>query len=115
MTNDQCRMSKEIRMTNDEGLAEQLRRASDFVIPSDFVICHSSLALGSSLRMTRAGLPTATENAGTSAATTDRAPITAPSPIVTPGRMQQSNPIQTFFAIRIGEDDVRAEVWRGLR
>ena len=45
--------------------------------------CHRAQA--TSRLMTRAGLPTATARAGTDVVTTLPAPITAPSPIVTPG------------------------------
>lgn len=53
----------------------------------------SSVASGSVLT-TLAGLPTATDRAGTSLVTTEPAPIVLPSPIVTPGRMMQPPPSQ---------------------
>src|SRR5437868_2946998 len=44
----------------------------------------SAVAAPSSVRMTRAGTPAATDRAGTSRVTTDPAPTTACPPIVTP-------------------------------
>ena len=45
--------------------------------------------------MTRAGLPATTTPGGTSLTTTARAPITLPSPMVTPGPMNASAAIHT--------------------
>ncbi len=45
------------------------------------------------------GIPYASEFDGISEFTSDFAPITTLSPIVTPGRMTQSTPIKTLFPI----------------
>ncbi len=55
-----------------------------------------------SFRMTQAGLPAATENAGTSVMTTLLDPTIAPSPIVTPCAMQEPRPIQARVQMRVG-------------
>src|SRR5439155_11002215 len=74
---------------------------------------HTGVSACSNWRMTRAGLPTATVKGGTSETTTERAPTTAPSPMVTPGKMQQSNPTQTFEPIRSGLAGTSAATRRG--
>ena len=53
-------------------------------------------------RNTRQGLPTATTPAGISLVTTDPAPMTLLSPMVTPGQMTTLPPIQTLLPIRTG-------------
>src|SRR5947209_16443038 len=53
-------------------------------------------------RITRAGTPAATENAGMSVVTTELAPITHRSPIVTPLVMTTPAPHQTLSPIRVG-------------
>ena len=50
----------------------------------------------STFLMIRAGFPAATQLAGMSFVTTEPAPMTTLSPMVTPGRMQAFPPIQTF-------------------
>lgn len=47
--------------------------------------------------ITRAGEPTAIAAAGTSFVTTEPAPTTALSPMVTPGRITEPEPIQAFL------------------
>ena len=53
-------------------------------------------------RSTRQGFPTATTPAGMSFVTTEPAPMTASSPMVTPGRIVTFAPIQTRFPIAMG-------------
>ena len=53
-------------------------------------------------RNTRQGLPTATTPAGISLVTTDPAPMTLLSPMVTPGQMTTLPPIQTLLPMRTG-------------
>ena len=53
-------------------------------------------------RSTRQGLPTATTPAGMSLVTTDPAPMTLLSPMVTPGQMTTLPPIQTLLPMRTG-------------
>ena len=55
--------------------------------------------------MTFAGLPTAKEFSGIFFVTTAPAPITHPSPIVTPGRTITEPPSQQFLPIVIGFAD----------
>ena len=50
----------------------------------------------------RAGFPAAKTPGGTLSKSTERAATTESLPIVTPGRMQASKPIQTLFPTRIG-------------
>ena len=46
MTNDECQMTKEVRSPNVEKLSVRWPfRHLDFIILSDFVICHSDLGL----------------------------------------------------------------------
>lgn len=52
--------------------------------------------------MVFAGFPTATPKAGTSLVTTALAPIIAPSPMVTPPRIDAFSPIHTLFSIITG-------------
>ena len=59
----------------------------------------SSAVMG---RKTRQGLPTATTPAGMSLVTTDPAPMTLLSPMVTPGQMTTLPPIQTLLPMRTG-------------
>src|SRR5262249_30196681 len=66
-------------------------------------------------RMTCAGLPATTAEGGTSSATTERAPTTAPSPIVTPGSTQASKPIHTLRRMRTGRAGTSASKARGRR
>ena len=42
MTNDEARMTKEARSTNDEAIIHSAFRHSTFVIPSTFELRHSS-------------------------------------------------------------------------
>src|SRR5262245_23548369 len=65
-------------------------------------------------RISRAGLPATTENGGTSRVTTEHAPITAPSLIVTPFRMLALNPIHTLSAITTGACGTRVQSLRPL-
>ena len=53
-------------------------------------------------RITLQGTPAAKELAGISLVTTDPAPITAPSPMVTPGVITELDPIHTSFPITTG-------------
>src|SRR5215831_1522992 len=57
------------------------------------------------LRMTLAGFPATTAIGGTSDVTTAPAPMTAPSPTRTPGKMMARAPIQTSFPMTGGRDD----------
>ena len=52
---------------------------------------------------TFAGVPIATTLAGISFVTTEQAPITELSPIVTPGRIVTLEAIQTFFPMKTGQ------------
>ena len=52
--------------------------------------------------MIRAGLPATIVHGGTSFVTTEPAPTTAPSPIVTPFKIIQLKPIQTLLDIFTG-------------
>ena len=54
------------------------------------------------LRITLAGFPTATAPAGMSLTTTDPAPTTASSPMVTPGQTITPPPSQTLLPIVMG-------------
>ena len=55
-------------------------------------------------RMTRAGLPTASECAGIFLVTTEPAPIVQPSPMVTPGQITVLPPIQQSSPMVTGLD-----------
>ena len=57
----------------------------------------------------RAGLPTAVTAAGTSRVTTLPAPISALSPILTPGRIIAPPPIHTLRPMRIGRPNSNPE------
>jgi hypothetical protein len=52
--------------------------------------------------ITTAGFPAATQSAGTSFVTTDPAPITARSPMVTPLRMMLCAPMKTSSPMAMG-------------
>jgi hypothetical protein len=45
MTNDEGRMTKEVRSPNDEGLSFHTRRYSGFVIGHSFVLRHSGFVI----------------------------------------------------------------------
>src|SRR5690606_9989096 len=57
------------------------------------------LDIGSCLRTSRAGEPTTTELSATSLLTTEPAPITTFSPMLTPGRIQAFVPIEVKLPI----------------
>src|SRR5205085_6583097 len=59
-------------------------------------------AYAGNVRITLAGFPTAKEYGGISRVTTEQAPITAPSLMVTPFRTLTLNPIHTLSAIVTG-------------
>lgn len=61
--------------------------------PTSYVLYRSSV---DNSRINRAGLPAQIVHGGTSAVTSEQAPITAPVPIVTPLRIDAPNPIHAF-------------------
>ena len=65
--------------------------------------------------MILAGLPATTENGGTSLETTVFAAMTAPSPMVTPGRIVALSPIHTLLPIITGPLDTSGRFAGGIR
>ena len=64
--------------------------------------------------MILAGFPTTTEYGGTSFVTTALAPITDPSPMLTPGRIVALSPIHTFSPIKTFPLDINGRAMGGL-